>query len=788
MYFFGTFSHFPEEAFPRGFQRKAHANNYLKLKRRFSGSQWQRIINQIQFRHQSKNNLKFTPVSWNSRKFDVPESFKIKKMTLASDPDSVFIGKLTEITLANLGDEAFGVEQLVKKTGLSHFVVRHRVKTITKKTISQFIAEIRLQKALEILQTEEATSSEVAYRVGFGSPGYFNKCFHEFYGYPPGEVKKRKLHEMGDTSSSMDDLKQRTEERTLIQPKKRTGKKNLLLIMAGLVGVLILTWLVYTFLVNSDHIPGKSEESKKKSIAVLPFINDSPDSTNIYFINGIMEGILERLSKIGGLTVLSRTSVELYRNNNTKTIPQIAKELDVNYIVEGSGQKYGDRVLLSIQLIEAESDKQLFSRQYDRQWEDIFSIQSEIAASIATSIKVTITPEETELIDKKPTENMAALNLWLQGREVAIASRFGNNSELDRKAEVFFRRAVLLDSTFAEAYLALGWRQWVRHNYDSALYFADRALHFDPEFEDGYSFRGLICTMLGLDKEAEDALTHALKLNPNNWFTISMQAEIYWRKREYAKSIESCLEALKLANEPSDKSGLLRSICSQLYGYGFYKEGLYFAEKIIEINGDSLYYYQGLIYADMGRNDYSAALRKSMEILRWNPPDYYSWTGICIYLTRDCKAALEFTDKINETFDKKNLAVPKRYYFGYVYLKNGKTEKSDYHFEGMIKSRMKAIEQEQPSVSCRACLSLALIYSAMDNKAESVEYLRKASQCMEEYVVIDPLSIAELKNHPMFEVIRDEPEFRKLIKIAELKWNSERKKIAQYLREEGISE
>lgn len=118
--------------------------------------------------------------------------------------------------------------------------------------------------------------------------------------------------------------------------------------MTGLAGVLILTWLVYIFIVNFDHISGKAETSEKKSIAVLPFINDSPDSTNIYFINGIMEGILERLSKIGGLTVLSRTSVELYRNNNTKTIPQIAKELDVNYIVEGSGQKYGDRVLLSI--------------------------------------------------------------------------------------------------------------------------------------------------------------------------------------------------------------------------------------------------------------------------------------------------------------------------------------------------------------------------------------------------------------------------------------------------------
>ena len=101
---------------------------------------------------------------------------------------------------------------------------------------------------------------------------------------------------------------------------------------------------------------------------------------------------------------------------------------------------------------------------------------------------------------------------------------------------------------------------------------------------------------------------------------------------------------------------------------------------------------------------------------------------------------------------------------------------------------MKAIEREQPSISCNAYLSLAFIYSAMDNKAKSVEYLRKASQCKEEYIVNDPQLLKELKNHPMFDVIRDEPEFQKLITISEEKWNSERKKIEKYLREEAISD
>jgi tetratricopeptide (TPR) repeat protein len=177
-----------------------------------------------------------------------------------------------------------------------------------------------------------------------------------------------------------------------------------------------------------------------------------------------------------------------------------------------------------------------------------------------------------------------------------------------------------------------------------------------------------------------------------------------------------------------------------------------------------------------------------MEIFRWNPTGYSSWYGICMYLTRDCNAALEFTDKAIEMEQRRHLEVTPRSYFGYVYLKNGLTEKSDYHFGRLIKSQMKLIEEGQPLYSCKAYINLACIYSAMDNKTKSVEYLRKAIQCDEEYIYMYPSLITELKNHPMFNVIRDEPEFHKLINIAEEKWNTERKKIEKYLREEGISD
>ena len=112
-------------------------------------------------------------------------------MTENLSTDQILIRKLTEIVLANLENENFGVKELANESGMSHYRLNRRLHSISNKTINQFISETRLQKALEMLQNEELTAAEVAYKVGFSSPAYFNTCFHEFFGYPPGKVKKR---------------------------------------------------------------------------------------------------------------------------------------------------------------------------------------------------------------------------------------------------------------------------------------------------------------------------------------------------------------------------------------------------------------------------------------------------------------------------------------------------------------------------------------------------------------------------------------------------------------------
>jgi hypothetical protein len=154
-----------------------------------------------------------------------------------------------------------------------------------------------------------------------------------------------------------------------------------------------------------------------------------------------------------------------------------------------------------------------------------------------------------------------------------------------------------------------------------------------------------------------------------------------------------------------------------------------------------------------------------------------------MFISREPEAALQFVEKFKELLEKQGKQIKPAFYYGYVYLKNGQKEKSKYHFEGDIWTQRKIIEQNQPLSLCHAYIRLACIYSAMADKVKAVEFLRKAVKCKEEDVVVSPSLIIEFKNHPMFDIIRDEPEFQELIKIAEDKWLPEKKKIERLLQE-----
>jgi len=281
-----------------------------------------------------------------------------------------------------------------------------------------------------------------------------------------------------------------------------------------------------------DHITDFTK--LEKSVAILPFKNDSPDEANTYFINGLMEEVLNNLQKIKDLRVISRTSVEQYRNQ-TKPIPEIAKELGVNYIVEGSGQKYGSSFRLRVQLIMAEHESHLWGESFQKtitEVEDIFNIQIKIAESIAEELKVVISPGEKKLIEKIPAADIEVYDEYLKAR--SYWTDFTKESLY--KAVEYLTRAIEKNPNWAPLYAGLAevwiWIQqagWEQASVAGPIIFQNlnKAMEFDPDLAEVHYQCAVSAQLVEWDwGKSEKEFLKALAINPNNSLSRLMYAQL----------------------------------------------------------------------------------------------------------------------------------------------------------------------------------------------------------------------------------------------------------------------
>src|SRR5437870_624087 len=233
-----------------------------------------------------------------------------------------------------------------------------------------------------------------------------------------------------------------------------------------------------------------------KSVAVLPFENLSSDKENAFFAQGIQDEIITTLSKIGGLRVISRTSTARY-NSAPENLPEIARQLRVSNVLEGSVQKAGDRVHINVQLIQAETDVHLWAQSYDRQLTDVFSVEAEVAKSIADSLQATLSPQEKARVETKPTTNADAYVLYLRGRE--YQTRPDNLLQDFRSAINLYDQAIKLDPKFALAHARLSaTASNIYHFYEPTETWKQKAhaealesLRVQPKLREGHLALGL---------------------------------------------------------------------------------------------------------------------------------------------------------------------------------------------------------------------------------------------------------------------------------------------------------
>ena len=253
----------------------------------------------------------------------------------------------------------------------------------------------------------------------------------------------------------------RTENAT--EPAARSSRGWLWIVGLGAIALAGLFW----FQLAKRDPPARtaSATTEAKSIAVLPFENLSENKENGYFVDGIQDEVITRLAKIGELRVISRTSTQRYKTRPSN-LAEIARELGVSHLVEGTVQRVGDRVRINVQLIRAANESHLWAEIYDRNLTDIFAVQSELATRIAQSLQATLSGAERKTLTEKPTANLAAYDAYL--RAIDLFSRPGQTEENQRKAAESYAEAVRLDPQFAEAWAGLS-------QADASLYF----LQFD---------------------------------------------------------------------------------------------------------------------------------------------------------------------------------------------------------------------------------------------------------------------------------------------------------------------
>jgi TolB-like protein/Tfp pilus assembly protein PilF len=361
---------------------------------------------------------------------------------------------------------------------------------------------------------------------------------------------------------------------------------------------------------QEESAPAPEAESNRQSIAVLPFENRSRQESDEFFVAGVHDDLLTNLARVSALKVISRTSVSLYKDSK-KSIPQIAQELGVATIMEGAVQRSGNTVRINVQLIDAKTDEHLWAEIFDRELTtvNLFAIQSEISEAIADALEATLTDQEHEQINRRPTDILAAYNAYMLGRQL-LPKRTSSALALARGE---FENAVKLDPDFALAWVGIADAVLLQSDYgtlnpDEAMNITqsavNRALEINPQLGEAYAVQGQVHQSNSRSSQAEIAYQRAIELSPNyatayHWFGNMLSSQPS-RAREGLALMEKAMELDPLSAIISSSQGWI------LQQLGEYEQAEAVYLRVIEMNPDFPRTKLGLAYMysqELGRFD-----------------------------------------------------------------------------------------------------------------------------------------------------------------------------------------
>jgi eukaryotic-like serine/threonine-protein kinase len=393
-------------------------------------------------------------------------------------------------------------------------------------------------------------------------------------------------------------------------------------------------------------------ESTGQSIAVLPFMDMSPLKDHEYFCDGLAEELITALTKLPGLRVASRTSAFQYKNHQAD-IREIGRQLNVGTVLDGSVRKAGDRIRITAELINTDDGYHLWTEKYDRNLEDVFSIQDEIARTIVETLQLKLVGPSEQILVRRYTDNTEAYNLYLKGRHYW---RFRTKSGLDRSIECF-ESAIAKDSSYALAYAGLGDTYSIMgfygftdpaKAYKLAMHAAEKSLELDPMLPEGHLSYGAALLYFDLNWErGEKSVRRSLELNPQFgmgycWYSGFLTAA--GRHQEGGDAIRKALELDPLSPLYSSFAGF------HYYGMRRYDQALHELNKSLEIDPQFLlaHWYSGLCFMKKGLQDRAIDSFKRCAEISQDSTFFTSYLAVAIALSGDRERAYEIIREMEE--------------------------------------------------------------------------------------------------------------------------------------------
>ncbi len=540
-----------------------------------------------------------------------------------------------------------------------------------------------------------------------------------------------------------------------------------------IAGLVFLSFLLVGLWVYHNSFVNSLATQMDKSIAVLPFQNINNTEDDDFFIDGLTQDIIIQLSKISALKVISKSSSDYYRNSK-ESFKEIARSLDVRYLLEGNVQRQNQRIKIWVQVIDVNASKAIWAETYQADLNDVFKLQSDISKNIAESMSAQLSIKEILELQKKPTESISAYEFYLKGREYYYKYEPSNN----QKAIVEFKKALEVDPDYALAWAGLGdafsqnFRRFKSEDFwfDSAITAGEQAISIDSNLSEGYKSLSTVYSYKGDHSKSFELLQKALLINPNNPQAIGNLATVYLTSGELDKALFWQKKAAGLNPR--------LYIPFQLIGWtyrvlGDYENAVLWLKKSLNLSKEKDTYEQlGLTYIAQNKPD--SALNQIPKLLSLidttknqlggkssiqmdeRISKIYESAGIISFFGNDLENAKTYFQK-SVKFNPAHGTEIWAYspiYLGYLIKSENNTIDAEVLLSGAL--HLNLVEVEKNTQDTEVFFNLSSIYAILGNHEKSLQFLRKAHDLK----WVDTFMVT---HNPIFKDLWDNKEFKGIV-------------------------